>query len=79
MARVFRFRNFGVYVFDERGSPHHLPHAHIKGRGGQQFASVYLLSLELFNIVEDVGKEVIEELEAEQDALLAAWEELNGD
>jgi hypothetical protein len=79
MARVLRFRNFGVYVFDERGSPHHLPHGHIKGRGGHRYASVYLLSLELFNIVEDVGEELMEELEARQDALLAAWEELNSD
>ena len=22
--------NFAVYVYDERGQPHHLPHAHIK-------------------------------------------------
>ena len=79
MARVLRFRNFSVYVFDERGSSHHLPHAHIKGRGGHQCASVYLLSLELFNIVKDVGKDLVEELEAQQDALLAAWEELNRD
>jgi len=79
MATVIQFRNFSVCVFDERGSPHHLPHAHIKGRGGQQIASVFLLTLEPFNVVEDVGKELTAELEAQQEALLAAWEELNGD
>lgn len=78
MARVLQFRNFGVYVFDERGSPHHLPHAHIKRRG-QQLASVFLLTLELFNVVEDVDDDLISELAARQDVLVAAWEELNSD
>lgn len=79
MTRVLWIRNFGVYVFDERGSPHHLPHAHIKGRGGHRIASVFLLTLELFNVVDQPSKEVLDELEAEQEVLLAAWEELNSD
>lgn len=79
MARVLWIRNFGVYVFDERGSPHHLPHAHIKGRGGHRIASVFLLTLELFNVVEEPSREILKELEAQQDVLLAAWEELNSD
>jgi hypothetical protein len=79
MARILRFRNFSVYVFDEHGAPHHLPHALIKGRGGRHVASVYLLSLELFNVVGKVSKDLIEELEAHQEVLLAAWEELNSD
>jgi hypothetical protein len=79
MGRVLQIRNFGVYVFDERGSPHHLPHAHIKGRGGQHVASVFLLTLTFFNVSEDVDKDVIEELTAAQEELLKEWEELNSD
>jgi hypothetical protein len=78
MARVFRFRNYGVYVFDERGSPHHLPHAHIMRRG-QRVASLFLLSLELFNVVDQVSADLVAELSNQQQQLLAAWEELNGD
>jgi len=79
MARVIWIRNLGVYVFDERGSPHHLPHAHVKGRGGYRIASVFLLTLELFNVIEEPAREILEELQAQQDVLLAAWEELNSD
>lgn len=79
MARVLWIGNFGVYVFNERGSPHHLPHGHIKGRRGHRIASVFLLTLELFNVLEQPSKEVLEELEAQQETLLAAWEELNSD
>lgn len=78
MARVLLFRKFGVYVLDERGSPHHLPHAHIRRRG-QHVASVFLLTLELFNVAESVDGDLIAELVAHQDELLAVWEELNSD
>ncbi len=78
MARVLRFRNFGVYVLDERGSPHHLPHAHIRLRG-QHVASVFLLTLELFNVAGDIDGDLVAELEDHHAELLAAWEELNGD
>lgn len=79
MARVLQIGNCGVYVFDERASTHHLPHAHIKGRRGRRIASVFLLSLELFNVVEPPAPEVIEALRAQQEALVSAWEELNSD
>ncbi len=78
MARVFEFRNFGVYVYDERGAPHHLPHCHVKHRG-RRVASVLLLSLEVFHVVEDLPDELMEMLAAQQEALLAKWRELNGD
>jgi hypothetical protein len=78
MARVFRFRNYGVYVFDERSSPHHLPHAHIRRRG-QRVASLFLLSLELFDVVDQISADLVAELSNQQQQLLAAWEELNGD
>ena len=78
MARILKFRIFGVYVFDERGAPHHLPHAHIRRRG-QHVASVFLLTLEPFNVVDDLGGDLIAELATCQDVLVAAWEELNSD
>lgn len=78
MARVLRFRNFGVYVYDERGSPHHLAHAHIRRRG-QHVASVFLMTLELFNEVEDVDRDLMDELGTQQAVLIEAWEELNSD
>ena len=78
MARVFRFRNYGVYVLDERRAPHHLPHAHVRHRG-RQVASVFLVSLKLFNVVEQLPPELIEMIAAEQPALLATWMELNDD
>ena len=78
MARVFRFRNYSVYVLDERGAPHHRPHAHVKRRD-QRVASVFLATLELFNVVERLPPELINEIEANQSALLEKWTELNDD
>ena len=78
MARVFPFRNYGVYVLDERGAPHHLPHAHVKHRG-RQVASVFLVSLKLFNVVEQLPPELVAMIAAKQPALLAKWTELNDD
>ena len=78
MARVLQFRNFSVYVYDERGSPHHLPHAHIRRRG-QHVASLFLLTLERFNEVEDLDRDLLDELRTHQGHLLEAWKELNSD
>ena len=78
MARVFRFRNYGVYVLDEQRAPHHLPHAHVRHRG-RQVASVFLVSLKLFNVVERLPPEFIKEIAAKQSALLEMWMELNDD
>ena len=78
MARVFSFRNYGVYVLDERGSPHHLPHAHVKHRG-RRVASVFLLSLEIFDQLERLPSELVDAIETNQPALLEKWTELNDD
>lgn len=78
MGRVIFFHNFGVFVWDERGSPHHLPHAHVCRRW-QRLASVFLLSLDLFNEVEPLPSEFLDEIRARQAALLAEWMRLNGD
>ena len=78
MGRVTFYRNVGVFVWDERGSPHHLPHAHVYRRG-QRLASVFLLSLEFFNEVDRIPRDVVEKIKDEQQSLLAGWVRLNGD
>jgi len=70
--------NIAVYVYDERGQPHHLPHAHIK-RGGRRVASIFLLSLEVYDNREPLPRDLIEEIHAMQEDLLRLWQELNGD
>ena len=78
MPRVFSYRNYGVYVLDERGSPHHLPHAHVKHRGWR-VASVFLVSLEVFNAIERLPSDLMKLIASEQSVLLEAWKELNDD
>lgn len=67
-----------MYVYDETGSSHHLPHAHVHARG-RQVACVFLLTLEVFHAVEEVPRELLAMIGAEQERLLAKWVELNGD
>jgi hypothetical protein len=76
MARLIRFGNYGVYVPREVGERHHLPHAHIKNRG-RRVASVFLLTLEIFDDVEPLPAGLISAIREAQEDLLAAWEELN--
>lgn len=76
MPRVLKFGNYGVYVLREVGERHHLPHAHIKNRG-RRVASVFLLTLEVYNDVEQLPAGVIELVQGAQEQLLAAWEALN--
>jgi hypothetical protein len=78
MGRLIFLRNLGVYVWDERASPHHLPHAHVCRRG-QRLASIFLVSLEVFNEVERLPADLLDEIRARQDALLTEWMRLNGD
>lgn len=76
MSRVIRFGNYGVYVCDERGVQHHWPHAHIKHRG-VRIASVYLISLAVYDDVERVPKQLAELINKHHLDLLAEWERLN--
>ena len=78
MSRIIFFRNLGVFVWDERATPHHLPHAHVCRRG-QRLASIFLVSLEVFNEVERLPADLLDEIRARQDALLTEWMRLNGD
>ena len=74
--RLFRFGNYGVFVPREVGERHHLPHAHIKNRG-RRVASVFLLTLEIYDDVEQLPADLMEIVREGQEQLLAAWEELN--
>jgi hypothetical protein len=76
MTRVIHLRNYGVFVHDERGCPHHNPHAHVKDRG-RRIASVHLVTLTVFNEVEAVPGDLLEEIHEQQDRLRAEWERLN--
>lgn len=78
MPLGLRVGNFSVYVFDERGQRHHLPHAHIQQRG-RRVASIFLLSLEVYDCRERLPPALLEAIREEQDNLLATWVELNGD
>jgi hypothetical protein len=77
MVRLLRFGNYGVYVLREVGERHHLPHAHIKHRGNR-VASVFLLTLEFYNVVETaLPTDLVDLVREGQEQLLAAWEALN--
>jgi hypothetical protein len=70
--------NFAVYVYDERGQPHHLPHAHIKHRG-RRVASIFLLSLDIYDSLRPLPRDLAKEIQVRQEELLRLWLELNGD
>ena len=78
MPLGFRTGNFGVYVYDERGQRHHLPHAHIK-QGGRRVASIFLLSLEVYDNREPLPRALLDGIRAAQEDLMTLWLELNGD
>ena len=69
--------NFGVYVYDERGQRHHLPHAHIK-QGRRRVASIFLLSLEVYDTRQRLPPALMDAIRKEQENLLTRWAELNG-
>ncbi len=76
MPRVIQFRNYGVYVNDERGAQHHLPHAHIKLRG-TRIASIFLFTLTVYDDVDRVPADLLENIDARIGELIAEWERLN--
>jgi|HubBroStandDraft_2_1064218.scaffolds.fasta_scaffold05556_7 hypothetical protein len=76
MVRVLYERNYGVYVNDERGAPHHRPHAHILHRR-TRVGSVYLETLEYFLVIEPIPQSLQDAIANRQEELLARWEELN--
>lgn len=76
MTRAFRYRNYGVYVSNERGERHNLPHAHIRERA-TPVCTVNLLTLEPLQPGKRLPSGLLEELLAHQEQLIALWEELN--
>jgi hypothetical protein len=76
VVRAFLARGFAVYVFDERGERHHLPHAHIQRRR-QRVGSIYLLTLEIYDCRERLPRALLDDIRASQDSLLELWSELN--
>ena len=78
MTRAFGIRNFDVYVLCEHGQPHHHAHAHIELRG-TRVASVFLETLEIFDMYEQIPKELVEVIHEKQEELIDLWSELNED
>lgn len=76
MTRAFRYRNYGVYVSDERNERHNLPHAHIRERG-TPICTVNLFTLEPLQEGKQLPTGLFAELKERQEELLALWEELN--
>jgi hypothetical protein len=76
MTRILRHKNFGVYVGDERGAQHHMPHAHIKERGSL-ICSINLITLEPMQKGKQIPAGLLPELKAHQDEMLEEWERLN--
>ncbi len=76
MTRAIRFGNYGVYVRDERRAQHHQPHAHIKNRGAV-VASVYLVTLTIYDQVEPIPRTLVELIEERQIELVDLWARLN--
>ena len=76
MARILSYGNYGVYVLRERGGRHHSPHAHIRFNG-KNVGSVFLYTLEYFDVSDRLSAGLIAHLAERQDELLTAWEELN--
>ena len=78
MTRVFRHRNYGVYIGDERGEPHHLPHAHVKERRDIVW-TINLYTLEPMHASKKMPKALVERLREEQETMIGIWERLNGE
>jgi hypothetical protein len=78
MPRVFRLRNYGVYVLKERGQPHHNPHAHIKNHR-RLVASVFLVSLTVYRQYEPLPDDLMERLRETQSEMVDLWGRLNDD
>jgi hypothetical protein len=79
MTRAFRFGNYGVYVYDERGQPHRLPHAHVKRQRGRRVASFFLMTLTTYDEIEPLPSDLLAEIRKEQQHLLDLWAQLNPD
>jgi len=74
MTRAFLFHDvYALYIYREN---HGLPHAHICVRG-TRIASVFLITLDYYHESQRIPKELMEEIRARQDELIALWIEVN--
>jgi hypothetical protein len=78
MTQAFRHRNYGVYILNERGERHHLPHAHVKERS-TLICTINLLTLKPLQKNKKIPADLRERLEEEQEAMLKIWKRLNDD
>ena len=76
MGTAFRHGNYVIQVLPERGQPHHRPHAHILLRGAR-VACVYIETLALYDVIENLPRSLLNRLKAEQETMLDLWVELN--
>jgi hypothetical protein len=76
MARIFRYKNFGVYVLPEGGERHSLPHVHIKERG-RPVCTVNLITLRPLQKGVNLPAELVSQLEERVDEMADLWNELN--
>jgi hypothetical protein len=76
MARVFRYRNYGVYIGYAKAEQHHMPHAHIKMRK-TPVCTINLMTLEPMQRNKKVPAGLLPELESHRERMLETWERLN--
>ena len=74
MVRVASRGRFAVYVYNEAGQPHHLPHRDVRWPDGN--AQVALPSL-LIIVGDPLPAEAWELLHDELETICAKWDELN--
>jgi Domain of unknown function (DUF4160) len=74
LPEILRKDGFVVCIYCELGSPHHLPHCHV--RWGDQAAVVSLVTLR-FIAGDDIPPSGVQILVENIDLLLEKWEQLN--
>ena len=73
MVKVVQRGRYGIHVFDEAKTPHHLPHCHVRWAGGS--ASVALQGLAVLGgTLPPTARDLLEE---HYDEIRAAWNRLN--
>lgn len=76
MVKVVERGRFRVYVFDERGQPHHLPHCHVLWSDGKSVVSIDDLAVLAGNTLPAAARALLQEHQAE---IHRAWQRLNGE
>lgn len=74
MVRVAQRGRFSLYVFDERGEPHHRPHRHVRWSDGDARVALPDLVLLIGGPLPKQARDLVQDYAAE---LIAAWNRLN--